>query len=261
MSVVTQSSRYLRAVRALGALGLAGFALAASGISASCSTFSPADDSVDSGSPSADSAATDAPGACNDTCSGPDCKSWDFTGSKCPSDLVVGGDDTGSVTIECNGDLRVFADSTLDKTAELQATAPSAPYTIRASTTVSIAEWQGVKGGSLPVITISADGVPVATVRATSATTSGQEIEYSLCMPGGQCKVDAGRVKVGESHRVALEVANGEVTLFVNCKKLAAQPTTVPLPVSSPVKLRFGSTDGDAIDGKFDDVIIAFTRS
>ena len=200
-------------------------------------------------------------GACVDTCStDAACKSWDFSGSKCPAELSFTTDSAPpTVIVTCNDSLRIFATDTRDVDVTLSVKAPASTSSVHASAKATINEWKDVNGDRRRVMQISTDGGVIAEVHATTASGS---VVYSLCQAGGSaCQPATGTVVETTPHRVTLDVTrSGKVTFSIDCVEIATfESGIMPLP-NKDFDLSFGDTDGQPLDGNFDDVVVDFNR-
>lgn len=181
---------------------------------------------------------------------GPSCRSYDFVGPTCPTELAFGGDTSlPNVAGECqSGKLHVSADDTLDIVARLGLEAPDTEYAIEISARIAIVDWDGG-----PALRLNVGSEAAFDLRA-GVTPSGN-VRYELCASstcGGSFET-----LPGKEHRFDFDVGSSGTQASVDCEAFASTPAGA-LPTSTLLELLFGKTDAQPIDGTLDDVVVAF---
>jgi hypothetical protein len=196
-------------------------------------------------------AGADAPGACvAPRC--PDagtCRSDGFDGPSCPSSWVRSGD--SKATFECSGGkLHVAAEGFDDVEAKVEHWAPGTTYRLRVGAELSITTWSG-----RPILQLYVARKLVLELFAQRTLTD--KIVLAWCLSANCAQADVFEVARAVPHLLSLEVTAEKTALTVDCAQSITR-APLDLPLSSPVEIAFGATDGNPIDATLDDVVVEF---
>jgi len=192
----------------------------------------------------------DACPAASCTGEGPSCRSYDFEGSACPSDIKLSGNTSmAGVVGECQGGkLHISAKDTLDIFAQLGLQAPDTDYVMKISSRIAITDWDG---GAVLNLRISGD----TPFELRAGMTPAGNVRYELCQ---ESSCDGSfEAPPGEEHRFDFEVSSSGTQATVDCKPFASTPA-LALATSTGIQLTFGKFDAKPVDGTLDDVVVAF---
>ena len=223
------------------ALGVVAFAFVVS--ATACSRFS-----ADAGTCPRETCDADAGVAC-----------WfaDFAAPTCPTvDWDYFSEPSVGSSLECgDGALHVIARNTADVEATFGVKTPRVPYGVRIALTLVLNEWDG---GRVLAADIGANPAFVL----LAGTGLGRRFALQLCptlsADSGCLDVAGASLEPGTPHVLAVDITSEATRLSVDC----GAPTSLPpiaLEQNADLRLSFGKSDGDPIDGSIDDVKVSWS--